>query len=252
MTDLEPDIAELFHENTKIAPYQGGVDIAHLPPPIEPGVVLTRFWLPRVAVEQNIGLEEAIARRVSCRSFDPFVPVPQLSLSRLLAFACGFTAPFTEAPSLEFHRAAPSAGARYPIELYPVVLNVGGLPPGVYHYTRDDHSLELLRPGLFHQALVVWTVGQPWVATAGVVFVLAGFFERIRPRYGQRGYRHMLLEAGHIAQNLYLLGTAYGLGVLAIGGFMDAAITRLLGLDEANQYPLYLVAAGIPMLLNKA
>jgi SagB-type dehydrogenase family enzyme len=246
MSDPKSGIADLFHENTTVVPYQAGVDIAQLLPPIEPGVVLWRFRLPRVTMGRGIELEEAIIQRASCRWFDPLAPVPLASLSRLIAFGCGFTTPFAGVSTSEFRRAAPSAGGRYPIELYPVALRVEGLLAGAYRYDRNDHSLELLRPGLFHQILATWTLGQPWVADAGVVFVLAGFFERVRPRYGQRGYRHMLLEAGHIAQNLYLLGAAYSLGILAVGGFVETAIDRLLGLDETSQFPLYLVAVGMP------
>jgi SagB-type dehydrogenase family enzyme len=129
--------------------------------------------------------------------------------------------------------------------VYPVVLRVADLPPGVYHYANSDHSLELLRPGRFERELAAWTLQQPYVAEASVVFVLAGFPDRITPRYGERGYRYMLLEAGHIAQNFYLLGTAYGLGVLSNGGFVDAAINRLVGLNEVSEFALYTVVAGV-------
>jgi nitroreductase len=74
---------------------------------------------------------------------------------------------------------------------------------------------------------------------------MAGFTGRIRPRYGERGYRYMLLEAWHIAHNMSLLGAAYGLGALCDGGFVDTAISRLLGLDDVTEIPLYIVAMGV-------
>ncbi len=247
MTEPESDPAELFHENSKVTPFDIGVGLDDLPP-IEPGVVLGRVRLPRVTPVRGHELEEAIGRRVSCRAYDPRVPLSRELLSRLLAFGCGFTQPaqFPGLPSVQFRRAAPSAGATYPLEVYPVVMRAEGLLPGAYHYAPIDNSLGLLRPGDFRAALAAWTLGQPYIADAGVAFVIAGFAGRIRPRYKDRGYRCMLIEAGHIAQNLFLLSTAYGLGATAVGGFVDAAVNRLLGLNDITEIALYLLAVGVP------
>ncbi|MBV9927259.1 MAG: SagB/ThcOx family dehydrogenase [Acidobacteria bacterium] len=246
MTDPESDPAELFHENSKITPFDVGADLDDLPP-IEPGVFLGRVRLPKVSAVRGVELEEAVLGRVTCRDYDPRVPLSQDLLSRLLAFGCGFTAPSNfPLPSVPFRRAAPSAGATYPLEIYPVVLRALNIRPGVYHYANIDHSLELLRPGDFRTQLAEWTLGQPYIADASVVFVIAGFPGRIRPRYKERGYRYMLLEAGHVAQNFYLLSTAYGLGATADGGFVDAAFNRLLGLNDITEIALYNVAVGVP------
>lgn len=247
MINIESDVAELFHENSKFTPFEVGTDTEHLPP-IEAGQVLARIPLPKVAPVRAVELEEAIDNRITAREFDPRVSLSQALLSRLLAFSCGYTKPVVMegAPEIEFHRAAPSAGATYPLEVYPIIQRVVGVPPGVYHYAMSDHSLELIRPGLFYKEIITWTLTQPYIANTSVVFVIAGFYERIRPRYGERGYRYMLLEAGHIAQNLYLLSTAYQLGALANGGFVDAAFNHLLGLNEAKEMALYIMAVGIP------
>ncbi|HVG17480.1 MAG TPA: SagB/ThcOx family dehydrogenase [Blastocatellia bacterium] len=246
ITSNEADISELYHENTKVLPYELGVEESHLPGPIREGVVLARIALPKVAPGAASGLEQAIEWRMSSREFDAARPLPLDALSRLLSFSCGYTTPlfYDGLTAVEFRHAQPSAGATYPIEVYPIILNAEALKPGAYHYSPNDHSLELLRPGKFHQALSVWTLDQPYLAGAGAVFVLAGFSDRIKPRYGERGYRYMLLEAGHIAQNLYLLCAAYGLGALANGGFIDAAINRLVGLNDVDQIALYTVAVG--------
>jgi SagB-type dehydrogenase family enzyme len=243
----DKDVAATYQERTEVPLDRVGLDAAELPPLLDPNLVPRRYWLPRVGVAPSLGLEQAIVSRVSCRFFDRTVPLTVLQLSRLIAFSCGFTVHFEGQFGIGYHRAAPSPGARFPIELYPIVLNVEGLSSGAYHYLGKDHSLTLLRPGYFHHALATWTLGQPWVSNAGVVFAFTGAFDRIRGRYEQRGYRYMLLECGHIAQNLYLLGAAYSLGVLAIGGFVDTAVNRLLGLDPAQEFPLYLVAVGVPI-----
>ncbi len=243
--EMDIDVSQLFHENTKIFPYQVGADPTELPPPLEPDEVVSRFRLPRIGTTNRSGLEAAIAQRLSRRDFDPNVPLSQPLLSLLLTFSCSYTQPFIGVPEVEYHRPAPSAGGRYPIEMYPIILRGADLPPGAYHYAITDHSLELIRPGRFHQPLIGWTLGQPYVADAGAVFVMAGVCDRFHPRYGERGYRYMLLEAGHIAQNLCLLGQSYGLSVFTIGGFVDTAINRLVGLDEVNSIALYLVVVGV-------
>lgn len=247
MMDFEIQVSELFHENTKILPYENGDELSSLPEPLEPGIVLSRYRLPKVTPTNHNSVEHTVYQRVTSHSFHPGVPLPLEFLSRLLAFSCGYTttSSFGNIPQMEYRRASPSAGATYPIEIYPIVRNVATLTPGVYHYSIIDHSLELIRAGNFHRDLNKWTLHQAYVADTSVVFVTAGFSERIYPRYGERGYRYMLLEAGHIAQNISLLATAYGLGVLSIGGFVDTAINRLLGLNEITEIALYITAVGI-------
>jgi SagB-type dehydrogenase family enzyme len=79
---------------------------------------------------------------------------------------------------------------------------------------------------------------------AAMVFVLTGIALKSRLKYGERGYRFMLLEAGHIAQNLLLTANALGLGALPIGGFVDDELDRLLDVDGVEETSLYLVAVG--------
>jgi SagB-type dehydrogenase family enzyme len=75
---------------------------------------------------------------------------------------------------------------------------------------------------------------------------LTAVFERTMSRYGPRGYRYVLLEAGHVAQNLCLVATELELGTLCLGGFRDAAINELLGLDPRGEGAVYAVAIGQP------
>lgn len=247
VTSAEIDVAELFHENTKITPFENGDTPASLPPELVPGLSLARIALPKVAPLATAALEQIVARRVTSRQFDPAAVISLETFSRLLAFSSGFTATAESAAggAFPFHRAAPSAGATYPLEVYFVALRVSGLVPGVYHYTIADHAVELLRHGSYGPPLARWTLHQPYVGDSNAVFVMAGFTTRICPRYGERGYRYMLLEAGHIGQNLNLLASAYGLGALCIGGFVDTAISRLIGVNEITEIPLYMTAVGI-------
>jgi SagB-type dehydrogenase family enzyme len=144
---------------------------------------------------------------------------------------------------LEF-RAAPSAGALYPIELYPVVHNVSDLPSGIYHYAVREHALERLEQGDFRSGVTQAGLYQGFLAQANVCFVLSAIFQRTRWRYHERTYRYVLLEAGHIAQNLYLEATSMGLGACAVGAFLDGTLNDLLGLDGVGEAALYIISVG--------
>ncbi len=141
-------------------------------------------------------------------------------------------------------RAAPSAGALYPIETYVVVHSVVGLEMGLYHYVVADHALEQVRPGDLRAELVRAGIGQDMLGTAQVCFILTAVFGRTRWRYRERAYRYILLEAGHIGQNLYLAATGLGLGTCAVGAFLDDAVNRLVGIDGEEETALYLFPVG--------
>jgi SagB-type dehydrogenase family enzyme len=141
----------------------------------------------------------------------------------------------------------PSGGGLYPLELYAIVRDVVGLEAGVYHYTPVTHGVEQLRDVLVPRALQEYLfMGQPLVTRAGVVIVIAAAVARLLTKYGDRGYRYMLFEAGHVAQNVNLAATAIGVGTCNLGGFFDLELGGLLGLDEDAEIALYAVAAGVP------
>jgi SagB-type dehydrogenase family enzyme len=236
------NIAELYHENTRILSRWGEQPAL---PPID-GSVISSSILPAVASSIDCGLEEAIVRRASTRVFDREKKLSVSGLARLLFLSGGYTrrGAISDEYQAEFYRAAPSAGACYPIVHYPIVLRVDELDAGVYRYAPRDHRVELIREGRFNEALDSWTVGQSYLSDACVVIVLVGFADRVTPEFGERGYRYMLLEAGHIAQNLCLLSTAAGFGSVCVGGFVDAALNRLIGVDGVSRMALYCVAVG--------
>jgi SagB-type dehydrogenase family enzyme len=85
---------------------------------------------------------------------------------------------------------------------------------------------------------------QEFLGAANVCFVLSAIFQRARWKYRKRAYRYVLLEAGHIAQNLYLEATSLGLGACAVGAFMDGSLNDLLGLDGVEEAALYIISVG--------
>lgn len=193
--------------------------------------------LPGDFSDQGMSLEKAIEQRRSIRSYAR-TPMSLLQLSRLLHRAGGITDPGSG------YRAAPSAGALYPLEVYAFANNVEGLDRGAYRYEPKGHSLESLRPGDHGQRLLVASLGQDMVLRASVVLVLAAVFERTRRKYRERTYRYVLLECGHVAQNVYLAATSMGLGACAIGAFLDDELNGMLGLDGEEQAALYILPVG--------
>jgi SagB-type dehydrogenase family enzyme len=196
-----------------------------------------RTVLPNPHGYRGLSLEEAIERRRSRREYRA-EPLSLEELSRLLHAAGGITDP------PRGFRAAPSAGALYPIETYAVVHNVTELAPGLYHYAVADHALEQLRTGELRTDMMVAGIGQEMLGQAQVCFILSAIFQRTRWRYRERTYRYVLLEAGHIGQNLYLAATSMGLGACAVGAFLDDNLNDLLGVDGEDEAVLYIITVG--------
>jgi SagB-type dehydrogenase family enzyme len=193
------------------------------------------------AIDEPLGA--VLARRRSVRDFAAR-PLPLETLGRLLHACYGVRAEHG-APDWTCERATPSAGARYPLELYVATQAVEGLPDGIHHYDAHAHALEERRTGIFQPLLADLCLGQDMVVAASVVVIVTGIRERTMWKYGQRGYRYVWLDAGHLGQSLYLVATALGLGPVGIGGFFDRELCALLDLPEGEQ-PFYLVCVGQP------
>ncbi|ASJ08116.1 nitroreductase [Thermococcus siculi] len=192
--------------------------------------------LPEPRLTGGMSVEEAIAKRRSIRSYRD-EPVTLEQLSQLLWAAQGITY------SARKFRAAPSAGATYPFEVYVVAGNVEDLGPGVYRYDPFNHTLVLVKEGDYRRALQRAALDQSWVGRAAVDIVLVAYYERTTHYYGERGIRYVHMEAGHIGQNIYLQATALGLGTVAVGAFSDAEVAKILGTDGV---PLYIFPVGVP------
>jgi SagB-type dehydrogenase family enzyme len=199
--------------------------------------------LPKVpldgGLDRGLATARAIATRRSTRAYAP-TPMTIDELSRLLFLTGGITAGLHG----NARRAAPSSGALYPVELYPVVHSVDGLEPGVYHYAYREHALEQVRAGDFRAAVVEQGIAQEFLGQCGVVLFVTMILQRMRPKYQDRSYRYGLLEAGHVGENGYLAATSMGLGACGIGAFMDDAINEMLGVDGVEEAAVYMLAAG--------
>lgn len=142
-------------------------------------------------------------------------------------------------------RTVPSGGARHPFEVYLAVRNVEGLEKGLYHYLAKTYELELLRPveDVEKQALPVLN-NQSFTLAAAVTFFFAANPYRTEWRYTASAAKLVLIDAGHVAQNLYLSCEAVGLGMCAIASYDQTAADAFFSLDGEGEFIVYAAAVG--------
>ncbi len=190
--------------------------------------------LPLPESRGGMSLTEVLAHRRSRREFDAHRPSTE-QIARLCWAAQGIT------QGEEGFRAAPSAGATYPLALFVVD------SAGVYRYEASGHRLRRLFIGDVRARLQAAALDQPCVGEAPLCLVLAVDLAVVAARYGRhRGWRYGLLEAGHAAQNVLLQATALGLAGVPVGAFDDRQVAQVLGLPP-GLYPVYLLPLGVPI-----
>lgn len=189
----------------------------------------------------GLSVREAIDRRRTLRTYSR-APLDPEELSYLLWCTQGVQ---EVVPGFRTMRTVPSAGARHAFETYLCLNNVSGLRPGLYRFLALEHALleENLRAD-FADRLAQACLGQEAVKTCAATFVWTAVVCRMTYRYGERGYRYLYLDAGHVCQSLYLAAEAIGCGVCAIGAFSDDEVNRLLCLDGEDRFAIYLGAVG--------
>lgn len=176
--------------------------------------------------------------RRSIRDFQD-IPLSLEQISQLLWAGQGITE--------GFKRAAPSAGATYPLTLYVAVGDKGvtGLSSGVYEYIPRTHSLVVVKEGDFRQRIAAACLNQLFIQEAPVTIVIAAEYEKTTSRYGERGKRYVHMEAGHVGENIYLQAVALELGTVVVGAFQDIDLKQVLDLPE-ELVPLYVMPVGHP------
>lgn len=244
----EERLWELFHENSKVTGFDQGTSndtivrlmaeqYDHLAfegcarVPLSPagelalplGVAIRRRRTPQTLAGRSIQLDE---------------------LSTLLFHAAGITRSETNGLFPRPFRAAPSAGAMYPLDLFIHVTQVEGLPSGFYHYNPYRHDLAVLIGGDRSRQLADVLVQSELAYNATFVAFIVATFERSTQKYHERGYRFALIEAGHICQNLLLSAVAHDLVGMPLGGFYDSAMDALLEFDGVTHATVYAVAIG--------
>lgn len=197
--------------------------------------------LPSFEPSRPMTLDTALKQRKSVRDFQA-KPISLGQLGHLLWASTGLQ---RVEHGHEF-RTAPSAGALYPIETYLIVNAVRKIEPGVYHYSVRDHKLEEIKQGDMRRQIAGAALGQGMSATAAAVFVWSAVFERCKWKYGQRAYRYVYLDAGHIAENLSLAAVGLNLGSCEIGALFDDDANAILGIDGQEESTILMAAVGVP------
>jgi SagB-type dehydrogenase family enzyme len=190
----------------------------------------------------TLSFDETIKKRKSTRQFSE----KSLNLDQLSFLLWVSTGIQRVEYSYDF-RNTPSAGALYPIETYLFAKNVDSLDEGLYHYDIKSHGLEELKLGDFSSSLFKACLSQEMFFSAGVVFLWSGIFFRSKWKYGERGYRYIYLECGHIAQNLALSASNIGLASCQVGAFYDDEVNRIFNLNGEKESIIYLSVVGHPL-----
>jgi SagB-type dehydrogenase family enzyme len=200
---------------------------------------------PPATLAMPLGM--AVRRRVTGRTMSSG-PLSIEQVSTLLFHAYGETRDNIDTPFPRPFRTVPSGGALYPLDLIMHSARIEGLAPGFHYYDPTSHSLRLIRRGDLTHKLSACFVQRELALDSSLQLFMTAFFERSTFKYADRGYRFVLIEAGHIAQNLNLAAVAMGLAATCVGGYFDREIDALLELDGVTRSTVYaqVIGAGGP------
>jgi len=191
--------------------------------------------LPLPSRDGKTSLEQTLLNRRSVRRFaDKALTIEQIS--QVLWAGQGAT-------NDRGFRTSPSAGALYPLELYTIIGKMEGVLAGIYQYNHKDHQLIRIKSGDFRSELCAAGLSQAAIKKAPMTILITCVFKRTTVKYGRRGIRYVIMEAGHAGQNILLQAVSLGLGAVPIGAFNENDIIQLMDFGPEEQ-PLYLIPVG--------
>ena len=200
--------------------------------------------IPLPSIPLPGSLTDTLKNRVSASTFSK-KPLSLAQVAAILEHACGETA-VHDLERGRKRRPYPSGGARYPLELYIFIFrSAPDLASGIYHYNVREHCLEVLTKRTFSEKEIGQFFTYPWVTQTSAVVVCTAVFSRTLAKYADRGYRYILLEAGHLSQNIYLVCTALGIQCRGLGGSYDEAVERALAIDGTTESLVHTNAIGL-------
>ena len=201
-----------------------------------------KIELPNTIIDafNDISLKDSIEKRRSIRKYLD-QPLELKELSTLLWFTQGIS----EIKGGRIYKNVPSAGARHALDTYLLINDVIGLKPGLYRYFASENVLvpEDLDPGIKDKVADA-SKGYIFTGKSAVTFIWAADIYRMKYRHGERGYRFIFLDAGHICQNLYLASEAINCGVCAVAVFDDDLLNDALKIDGDKKFVVYMAAVG--------
>jgi SagB-type dehydrogenase family enzyme len=224
-----------FHDATKLS----YINLLTKPPLYKSYPGLIQIPLP-VAVPPEMPALEAISGTGTASTS----PLDLPEIAQLLHYSAGLIKKSMSASAGEVHyRAAASAGALYPIELYLVCGDLPGLVAGVYHYAPADNALTQLRVGDFRGNLAAAAADESLAAVPATVVSTAVFW-RSAWKYRTRGYRYCFWDNGTVLANMLATANSLGLPARAIAGFVDSDVDQILGIDSEQEASTCLVPLG--------
>ena len=238
MTVLLPPAVKDVYELTKL-------DRSLPDPPSDPPITHTHVFHKEYPRLRRIDMPDAVPdgelysllySRESSRLFSD-EPVPLDTVSKIL-LSCGISDPGRRPE----RRTYPSAGARFPVEIYLISFNIAGIDRGAYHYNVGRHCLELLLKKDLTPAM--WDFCSPYIENAAAAVVFTAVIPRSAAKYWVKSYPYSLIEAGHMCQNIHLACTKFGVRSCPIGGFVNDSVSEILDLTP-SELPVYTMGMGL-------
>jgi len=181
-------------------------------------------------------LDLILQRRRSIRNLKPQLPSLK-TLSHLLQFSHGITASGGGGP-------VPSGGSLQALELYLVNFESSWIPSGIYHYDRKGHHLSQLASPTEKKRWLEMVPSLHHVSQGSHLWVIIGDGAKVEEKYGSRGYRFLMLEAGHLMQNLVLPSSSHSCSTVPLGAYFEGEIAREFSLPP-NDLVLYVGVCGL-------
>jgi SagB-type dehydrogenase family enzyme len=142
-------------------------------------------------------------------------------------------------------RTVPSGGCRHPFVTYLAVNNVTGLEMGIYRYLPVKHKLVFLfKIRDLRKRLTDAACNQKFAGECAVCFIWSAVPYRTEWRYGTAAYKDILIEAGHLCQNLYLAVESIGCGTCAIAAYTQKDMDEIINVDGNEEMTIYLAPVG--------
>ena len=237
MPNIDTTAARSFHDATKLS----YISLSTKPSLYKTYSGLTTVALPAELPSPDMPALEAVGGPPAASSG----PLDLNALAQLLHYSAGLIRrSFLRSAGEVHYRAAASAGALYPIELYVVCADLPGLDAGIYHYGPSENTLTLLRAGDHRGNLAQTSGAHPGVADAPATIVCSCVFWRSAWKYRERGYRYCYWDNGTILANMTSTANALGQPSEVVAGFVDAEVDALLGLESGSESSFFLIPVG--------
>ncbi len=237
-------ISSFTKENlaTPISDMNKGKEAPPIEKPLKESEKLITLPKPNPQVILNNDLFSLIKTRRSRRKFLD-TPLSLEELSYLLWATQGVERTFEKHPVT--FRTVPSAGAKHPLETYLVIFNVTGLEQGLYRYSALNHALVFLKnPPSLKEELFKALLEVEFPLKASVLFIWTSIPYRTVWKYGEQSEKFILIDAGHVCQNLYLAAESILCGTCAMAAYSQTLLNQILELDEKQELALYLAPVG--------